>query len=109
MTDSYQEIMARILPLYEQAPERFMRFYNAVWLMCHELPEGGRFRIADRCAEKSIPLFRDIAALCIMDEPYDVCKGTLEFEDETMEWVHRGNAIKQPDKKSASAWSPLNR
>ena len=79
--------MTRLMPLYEQAPERFMKFYNAVWLMCHELPEGGRFRIADRCAEKSIPLFRDIAALCIMDEPGNIHRGSLEFEDD--EWIRR--------------------
>ena len=97
--------MTRILPLYEQAPERFMRFYNAVWLMCHELPEGGRFRIADRCAEKSVPLFRDIAALCIMDEPEDTGRGSLEFEDD--EWIHRRYAT-HPTKRH-SPWSPFNR
>ena len=108
MTDSYQEIMARILPLYEQAPERFMKFYNTVYLMCHDLPEGGRFRISDRCAEKSIPLFRDIVALCIMDEPYDIYRGSLEFEDEAMEWVRRGFGMGN-NRKQSSAWSPFKR
>lgn len=45
--------MARLMPLYEMAPERFMAFYDAVYLMCVDLPEGCRFRISDRCREKT--------------------------------------------------------
>lgn len=108
MTDSHSEIMARLMPLYEQAPERFMRFYNAVWLMCHDLPEGARFRIADHCAEKSIPLFRDIVALCIMEDPFAPTGGMLEFEDDGMEWVRRSRSV-TPSMKSTPAWSPFNR
>ena len=32
--------MARLMPLYEMAPERFMAFYDAVYLMCVDLPEA---------------------------------------------------------------------
>ena len=46
--------------------------------------------IAQACEMKHI---RDIAALCIMDEPFDIHKGMLEFEDDEMEWVRRGRGI----------------
>lgn len=103
MTDSYNDIIARLMPLYEKAPERFMKFYDAVYLMCHELPEGSRFRIADRCAEKSVPLFRDLVALCIMDEPYDAYRGMLELSEDR-EWVRRGIGINP--RRKPSAWAP---
>lgn len=103
MTDTHSEIMARLMPLYEKAPERFLKFYDAVWLMCYDLPEGAQFRIADRCAAKSIPLFRDIVALCVMEEPYDIYKGRLELSDD-MEIVRRGIGMKPPIKPLA--WAP---
>ena len=39
MSDTHEEIIKRLLPLYEKAPKRFMAFYNSVWLLCHDLPE----------------------------------------------------------------------
>ena len=45
MNDTHSDNMARLLPLYEMAPERFMAFYDAVYLMCIDLPEGEQFRI----------------------------------------------------------------
>lgn len=87
-SDTHSEIMARLLPLYERAPERFIKFFDAVYLMCAELPEGTRFRISDRCAAKSMDLFRDIAALCIIEQPFNVSVGQLEFSDD-MEWIIR--------------------
>lgn len=87
-SDTHSEIMARLLPLYEQAPQRFLKFYDAVYLMCSELPEGARFRISDRCAPKSVDLFKDIAALCIIEQPFDIHVGQLEFSDD-MEFIIR--------------------
>lgn len=95
MTDTYQEIMSRLMALYEKAPERFLRFYDAVWLMCHELPEGQQFRIADRCSSKSIPLFRDIVSICIMEEPWDDYKGILQLSDD-QEYVCRSIGMRPP-------------
>ena len=54
MSETHSSIMARLMPLYEMAPERFMAFYDAVYLMCVDLPEGCRFRISDRCREKEL-------------------------------------------------------
>ena len=59
MSETHSSIMARLMPLYEMAPERFMAFYDAVYLMCVDLPEGCRFRISDRCREKDLELFRE--------------------------------------------------
>lgn len=77
------------MPLYEQAPTRFLAFYNAVWLMCHELPEGQSFCIADRCTEKSRGTFIDIVTLCIIEEPYNIERGELYLSDDN-ERVCRG-------------------
>lgn len=100
-SDTHSEIMARLLPLYEQAPQRFMKFYDAVYLMCMELPEGTRFRISDRCALKDVNLFQDIAALCIIEQTYDVRKGLLEFSDD-MEWVIRTTGFRNSMKSLLS-------
>ena len=40
MNETYSNIIARLVPLYDMAPQRFMAFYNAVYLMCIDLPEG---------------------------------------------------------------------
>ena len=96
-SDTHSEIMARLLPLYEQAPQRFLKFYDAVYLMCMELPEGSRFRISDRCAPKSVDLFKDIAALCIIEQPFDIYAGQLEFSDD-MEFIIRKMGFKSSKK-----------
>lgn len=82
MTDTYEEIIHRLLPLQEKNHNRFMAFYYKVCELCKELPEGQSFRISDKCNEKSKDLFRDIVALCIMEEPYDISKGELELSDD---------------------------
>ena len=82
MSDTHEEIIKRLLPLYEKAPKRFMAFYNSVWLLCHDLPEGQSFRIADKSGVQSMNLFRDIVNLCIIEEPYDINKGELELSDD---------------------------
>ncbi len=104
MTDTYREIITRLLALREKAPERFMRFYNAVWLMCDELPDEQQFRIADRCAPKSIPLFRDIVSIYIMEQPWEKYRGLLELSDD-MEWVRRGIGLRPP-RPAPPVWNP---
>ena len=79
MSETHSSIMARLMPLYEMAPERFMAFYDAVYLMCVDLPEGCRFRISDRCREKDLELFRDIVKTLIAEQPYDKYAGQLEL------------------------------
>ncbi|MBU8972971.1 hypothetical protein [Bacteroides eggerthii] len=93
MDDTYSNIMARLMPLYEMAPERFMAFYDAVYLICVDLPEGCRFRISDRCREKDLELFRDIVKTLISEQPYDKHTGQLELSDD-MEYVQRTTGFK---------------
>ena len=88
MSETHSSIMARLMPLYEMAPERFMAFYDAVYLMCINLPEGEQFRISDRCQEKDLKLFQDIVKTFIAEQPYDVHTGQLELSDD-MEYVRR--------------------
>ena len=103
MTDTYQDIINRLLPLYERDPNRFMAFYNAVWLMCYELPEGHSFRIADRCGEKSRKLFLDIVCLTIMEEPFGSERGELEISDDG-EIVSRRVGFR-PSARPVKTWS----
>lgn len=88
MSDTHSDIIARLMPLYEMAPERFMAFYDAVYLMCIDLPEGEQFRISDRCQEKDLKLFQDIVKILIAEQPYDVHIGQLELSDD-VEYVRR--------------------
>lgn len=96
--------MTRLLALHEKAPDRFMRFYNAVWQMCDDLPNGQQFRIADRCAEKAIALFRDIVSIYIMEQPWDKYKGLLQLSDD-MEWVRRSIGMRPP-RPAPPVWNP---
>ena len=82
MNEAYSNIIARLVPLYDMAPQRFMAFYNAVYLMCIDLPEGYRFRISDRCQGKDLALFRDIVKTLIAEQPYNKYMGQLELSDD---------------------------
>lgn len=93
MSDTHEEIVNRLMVLYKKAPSRFMAFYNAVWLMCYELPEGQSFRISDRCSERSKDTFIDIVTLCIIEEPYNIERGELYLADDH-ERVCRGVGFK---------------
>ncbi|RGT30756.1 hypothetical protein [Bacteroides clarus] len=93
MNEAYSNIIARLVPLYDMAPQRFMAFYNAVYLMCIDLPEGYRFRISDRCQGKDLALFRDIVKTLIAEQPYNKYMGQLELSDD-MEYVRRTTGFK---------------
>ena len=95
MSETHSSIMARLMPLYEMAPERFMAFYDAVYLMCVDLPEGCRFRISDRC--------RDIVKTLIAEQPYDKYAGQLELSDD-MEYVRRTTGFKPSGNRFIPKW-----
>lgn len=103
MGETHSSIMARLMPLYEMAPERFMTFYDAVYLMCVDLPEGCRFRISDRCREKDLKLFRDIVKTLIAEQPYDKYAGQLELSDD-MEYVRRTTGFKPSGNRFIPKW-----
>lgn len=100
MGETHSSIMARLMPLYEMTPERFMAFYDAVYLMCVDLPEGCQFRISDRCREKDLELFRDIVKTFIAEQPYDKYAGQLELSDD-MEYVRGQPALNLPGTASS--------
>lgn len=78
---------AELLPIYEENPQRFMRFYNAVYLLLCSIPEGGLLRIADHCKPSSYGLFVQCACLCMMEE-YNrsgITDALLEFSDDYVE------------------------
>ena len=81
MNEAYSNIIARLVPLYDMAPQRFMAFYNAVYLMCIDLPEG------------DLALFRDIVKTLIAEQPYNKYMGQLELSDD-MEYVRRTTGFK---------------
>ena len=75
---------SEVLPLYREDPERFMRFYNAVYLLLCSIPEGGVLCIAQHCKPSSYGLFVKCACLCMMEErrQRDVKDALLEFNDD---------------------------
>ena len=85
MNDTHSDIIARLMPLYEMAPERFMAFYDAVYL-----PVGVQFRISDRCQEIDLKLFQDIVKILIAEQPYDVHTGQLELSDDGVRETDNG-------------------
>lgn len=86
MSETHSSIMARLMPLYEMAPERFMAFYDAVYLMCVDLPEGCR-----------------IVKTLIAEQPYDKYAGQLELSDD-MEYVRRTTGFKPSGNRFIPKW-----
>ncbi len=82
MTDTYREIMIRLIACRDSHPRRFQAFYDAVWLLCHHLQPGSRLRISERCSPRDIPLFRDVVSSLIIEQPFNPEGGMLEFIDE---------------------------
>lgn len=72
------------MPMFREDPERFMRFYNAVYLILDKIPEGGTLRISDHVRPTSYNLFVTIASLLVIEENCrkDVFDDYLEFSDD---------------------------
>lgn len=87
MIPSHSELMKELLPLYLQEPDRFMSFYNKVYLKLCGIPEGGVLRIAEHCSQRAAGTFIKIASLFIIEELYrkEVTDGVLEFSDDYSE------------------------
>lgn len=84
MAPTYQEILAEVLPIYHQDPERFMRFYHAVNNILATIPEGESIRIDEHCKPTSRELFIKIASMYIIEETIrkDMFDDFLEFSDD---------------------------
>lgn len=57
-----------LLEIFHQDPERFMKFYNSVFILLYDIPPGGSLNVVDHCKEKSYGLFVKCACYCIMEE-----------------------------------------
>lgn len=84
MIPSYSDLIKDLLPLYQQEPERFMRFYNSVYLKLLNIPEGGVLRLIDHCSQRAMNTFIKIASLLIIEElcRKEVTDDFLEFSDD---------------------------
>lgn len=83
-TPSYTELMQEIMPIYHSDPERFLRFYHAVYLKLATLPIGGHIVIDKICKPQHIELFKKVTSLCIIEElnRKEVTDDLLEFSDD---------------------------
>lgn len=83
-TPSYTELMQEIMPVFLSDPERFLRFYHAVYLKLVTLPIGGRIVIDKICKPQHLELFKKVASLCIIEElnRKEVIDDWLEFSDD---------------------------
>lgn len=84
MTSTHSELMQELLPLYDKDPNRFMRFYNAIYLMLLNIPEGGALIIAEHCSKAAIGMFIKVASLLIIEDTCSksVTDDLLEFSDD---------------------------
>lgn len=83
---------SEVRPLYEDAPERFKRFYDAVYLLLSKIPEGGMLKVADHCTPSSYEMFIKCTCLCMLEERinFTTSDAMLEFLDEEYTVIRRG-------------------
>lgn len=81
MARSYQEILAKVKPIYDAQPERFTKFYNRITVLLNELKPGTSILIAEHCTPRSLELFMDVAEMVIIEDLMhrDATDGGLEF------------------------------
>ena len=84
MARSYQEILAKVKPIYDAQPERFTKFYNRITVLLNELKPGTSILIAEHCTPRSLELFMDVAEMVIIEDLMhrDASDGILEFSDD---------------------------
>ena len=81
MARSYQEILAKVKPIYDAQPERFTKFYNRITVLLNELKPGTSILIAEHCTPRSLELFMDVAEMVIIEDLMHrkAMDGVLEF------------------------------
>lgn len=79
--------ISEVLPLYEENPGRFMRFYNTIYLLLCNIPPLGSIRVADHCQPASYSIFVKCVCLCILEERHqsEEIDRMLEFSDDYTE------------------------
>lgn len=81
MARSYQEILAKVEPIYKAQPERFTKFYDRITVLLNDLEPGKSILIAEHCTSRSLELFMDVAEMVIIEDLMhrDATDGVLEF------------------------------
>lgn len=81
---SYAELMQALMPVYHSDPERFLKFYHAVYLKLVTLPIGSCILIDKICKPENNELFKKVASVCIIEElnRKKVTDDLLEFSDD---------------------------
>lgn len=87
---TYKELIAELMPIYDADRARFMRFYDAVWLMLYNMAEGDKLVIADRCREADRQLFFKVACLIMIS---DMRGREYYFYDEEKTIIQRGRVF----------------
>ena len=84
MSRSYQEILSKVMPIYEAHPERFTKFYDAITVLLFGLKPGTSILISEHCTERSRELFMDVAEMVIIEDLMhrNTADGILEFSDD---------------------------
>ena len=102
MARSYQEILAKVKPIYDAQPERFTKFYNRITVLLNELKPGTSILIAEHCTPRSLELFMDVAEMVIIEDLMhrDAMDGVLEFSHDRKS-IRRTESFK-PSKSSFS-------
>lgn len=99
-TPTYRQLIDELLPLYEAQHDRFMRFYDAVWLMLYNMPEGTTLNIAERCKPADRDLFFKVACLIMMS---DMPGREYYFVDDAYTIIRRGY-VYAPNKTNRSTF-----
>ena len=84
MPRTYGEIIAQLKPTIERSPERFMRFYDKVYLLLSAIPAGKAIFVREHCTERSREIFLNVAEMVIIEDHIhrDPLKGWLDFNDD---------------------------
>lgn len=84
MPRSYNEILAKVQPIYDAYPERFTKFYDRITVLLNDLKPGTSILIAEHCTARSLELFMDVAEMVIIENLMhrDASDGILEFSDD---------------------------
>lgn len=101
MRRSYQQILDKLKPVADENPERFMRFYDRVYLLLQAIKPGQTVLIEQCCTERSRELFVDVVELCIIesrlhDNPDD---GQLCFSVD-MKSIFRDEIFRSSERKT---------
>jgi hypothetical protein len=93
MALTHSELMAELMPMYQQEPSRFMQFYDKVYMLLLGIPEGGVLRIRDHFRERALDMFMKVASLLIIEEinKKAATDDLLEFSDDytTIRRMHK--------------------